>query len=1208
VQEKLRILNLEDNPNDSELVQARLEEEGIACDITRVDTEPEFVAALARKDGFDLILADYKLPSFGGLQALALAQEKRPEIPFILISGTIDEELAVECLKGGAADYILKDKLFRLGASVRRALSEAEEKAERKRAEDALRESSQFNRQIIDSAQEGIIVYGPDLKYLVWNPFMEQLTGIPASEVIGRHPLDVFPFLKDAGVLASVEKALRGEIAEAKRFPFAIPMTGRSGWTSDKSAPLRNSLGEIVGVIATVRDITEHVRAEESQRLSEAKYLLLNEGIMDGFVSVDMKGNILEFNRAYRDMLGYSEEELRKRTYVELTPQRWHEVERKIIEDQIMKRGFSDIYEKEYIRKDGTVFPVEFRTYLIRDADSKPVGMWGIVRDISGRKKAENRLQELNACFLEFGTDPGENINRLVALCGKLLEGSCALYNRLDRDMLCSRGKWNVPLDYPSADSPEGHICYDVIRNASDEVFVVRNLPETNYARTDPNVGRYNLETYVGVAVKFAGSFVGALCVVYQRDFLPDEEDKKILGIIASAIGVEEERRIGEQALAAAGREWSASFDAMADGVSVHTADHVIANVNQSLCLMLGKTREELIGKKCCEIFHGQDSPIEDCPLERTKESKRKEYIEIFEPTIDRWLAVSTAPMLDDAGNVTRIVHTVRDITGRKQSEDKLREEAEVSDSLLQIVEALNATLDEKALVQTLTQITPRYLKFDRVSVFLGDEDLDTFTFSGGYGFAPPQEGYLLSKVFRKGDFPAVDKLMNGETVCIENARETDLLPKDLVNTLELGSTIMVPISYRGKVIGAIVGTYKTPNALKLKDLTLLKGLADGIGVALQNSRLYRESTHRLMQLSGKMETIKAMAQLDREILASTDRKTILQTAAALVNRIIPCERVAVVLMEGDYYSVATEWGLGQLAGKKYPVRGSHCEAFRQNQMSIYSPDISAEKCAYHSEQSLLGIRSVLLVPLVTRDGVAGFLDLGTSQHGKLTPVDLSTAESIASQIAVALENARLFEDLEQLLVSTITSLASAIDAKSPWTKGHSERVTKYAVEIGEEMGLSEHELERLKLSGLLHDVGKIGTYDILLDKPSRLTDEEFELVKKHPRKGAEILSPIKQLTDIIPGVRHHHERYDGRGYPDGLTGEEIPLQARILCVADSFDSMTADRPYRPAPGTAYAISEFERCRGTQFDPMVVEAFLRVLSRRDSNGQGKAHE
>ncbi|MBI3391925.1 MAG: HD-GYP domain-containing protein [Nitrospirae bacterium] len=180
-----------------------------------------------------------------------------------------------------------------------------------------------------------------------------------------------------------------------------------------------------------------------------------------------------------------------------------------------------------------------------------------------------------------------------------------------------------------------------------------------------------------------------------------------------------------------------------------------------------------------------------------------------------------------------------------------------------------------------------------------------------------------------------------------------------------------------------------------------------------------------------------------------------------------------------------------------------------------------------------------------------------------------SALEKLAGQVSVALENTRLITDLADLFMSTITALSEAIDAKSPWTKGHSERVAGFAVAAAREMGRPEKEVHDLRIAGLLHDVGKIGTYDVLLDKPGRLTEEEYAAVREHTARGAKILSSIKQLAHVVPWVRGHHEYWNGKGYPDGLKGEEIPLQARILAVADTFDSMTAERPYRcaqPAP------------------------------------------
>jgi GAF domain-containing protein len=200
-------------------------------------------------------------------------------------------------------------------------------------------------------------------------------------------------------------------------------------------------------------------------------------------------------------------------------------------------------------------------------------------------KQAEERLAKLNECFLRFGSDPRENINRLTALCGELMGAACALYNRLDKGMLCSWGQWRTPPDYNPLDRPEGHICYDVIKRGDDQVFVIRNLPETPYAKTDPNVVRYKLQTYVGRAVKFGGANVGSLCVVYQDDFVPSEEDKRLMEIIASAIGVEERRRQAEEALKRSVEELAA----------VHEIEKSIItkpDLSSLLGFIVGKARE----------------------------------------------------------------------------------------------------------------------------------------------------------------------------------------------------------------------------------------------------------------------------------------------------------------------------------------------------------------------------------------------------------------------------------------------------------------------------------------------------------------------------------------------------------------------------------------------------------------------------------------
>lgn len=194
-------------------------------------------------------------------------------------------------------------------------------------------------------------------------------------------------------------------------------------------------------------------------------------------------------------------------------------------------------------------------------------------------------------------------------------------------------------------------------------------------------------------------------------------------------------------------------------------------------------------------------------------------------------------------------------------------------------------------------------------------------------------------------------------------------------------------------------------------------------------------------------------------------------------------------------------------------------------------------------------------------------------------------------------------QDLMEMLENLILAFANAIDAKSPWTQGHSERVANYADELSRRLELSNDQVEIVRTAALLHDIGKIGTYDTLLDKEGKLTDDEYNLIKRHPDKGVQILSPISKLNPVLPVIRHHHERVDGRGYPDGLKGEDIPFLARVVCVADSYDAMTADRPYKAALSKDKAIEVLSNKSGSQFDQQVVSVFLDMLNENPALGQ-----
>ena len=196
----------------------------------------------------------------------------------------------------------------------------------------------------------------------------------------------------------------------------------------------------------------------------------------------------------------------------------------------------------------------------------------------------------------------------------------------------------------------------------------------------------------------------------------------------------------------------------------------------------------------------------------------------------------------------------------------------------------------------------------------------------------------------------------------------------------------------------------------------------------------------------------------------------------------------------------------------------------------------------------------------------------------------------------INLELKDTYDKLEKAYLESIETLRYTVEAKDTYTRGHSDRVSAYSVLLGEKLGLSEKELNDLKIGGLFHDIGKIGVPDSILLKDSKLTDDEYSEIKNHPAIGAHILSNATIFSDIIPIVKHHHERFDGFGYPGKLKGEEIPYLARITAVADAFDAMTSKRTYRNSLSLDIVKAESEKCKGTQFDPECADAFLDILN------------
>ena len=349
--------------------------------------------------------------------------------------------------------------------------------------------------------------------------------------------------------------------------------------------------------------------------------------------------------------------------------------------------------------------------------------------------------------------------------------------------------------------------------------------------------------------------------------------------------------------------------------------------------------------------------------------------------------------------------------------------------------------------------------------------------------------------------------------------------------------------------------------------------------------------------LNKQFKALATRSDIDKAILSSLEKERMIATVITNIRKLFSCDSVGFILIEMEnnkthYYSLDQT---GSVTHKGSLDSNSKDIEKLNNHPNYLQYRVDGNVPFYIKPVADKNVHSFLILPLFIKKELSGIIHLGFRNGLKLDPEDIKQARRFADQSAIALANSNLVETLNQQNGGILKALARSVDAKSPWTSGHSERVTDLALKIGSELKLDPEQLELLHKGGLLHDVGKIGVPTAILDKPGKLTEAEFKIIKKHPSLGEKILEPIKSFSDIIPIVVQHHERFDGKGYPKGLTGDAISMGARILSVADTYDAIVSDRSFRKGLSHSEAIDIIKEVSGTQLDPKVVNAFLRII-------------
>ncbi|MEW5692865.1 MAG: GAF domain-containing protein [Candidatus Hydrogenedentota bacterium] len=438
----------------------------------------------------------------------------------------------------------------------------------------------------------------------------------------------------------------------------------------------------------------------------------------------------------------------------------------------------------------------------------------------------------------------------------------------------------------------------------------------------------------------------------------------------------------------------------------------------------------------------------------------------------------------------------------------------------------------------------------------------------------------------------------------------------------KIKSVLIIPITYENNLLSILVLNSNNIHYFTEEAVQKLKLLAEHIAIAIQNSLFYEDIKLKIREVEDSNKMIKEYSEKLKEINLNLERNIESLTTLFEIGKIINSspsleETLALILSKtvglvnadnGSIMLVDEENGVLRLMAKfgKREKEMTKDLVLRIGEgiagwvaktgRARITEDVSKDPM-YYKQNILENLNfSMISLPLKVNDKIIGVLNIEKNKRsGSFNRDDLNILGSLADHAAIAVEKSKNIQDSIKLFDQTVGALAAAIDAKDSYTFGHTERVRILAEMIAKKLNLSEREIKAIGRAALLHDIGKIGIPEKILLKPGKLVDKEMEQIKEHSILGAGILEPIKQIRYEAELILHHHEHFDGKGYPDGLKQDEIPIGSRIILVADTYDSITTDRPYRTAQPEEYAISEIKHYSGSQFDPLVVGAFLSII-------------
>lgn len=1271
----LRILLIDDNPDDRALILRGLQQEFDSLEVNEITQAKNFKKALKKKS-FDLVITENKLKWTNGIDILRTVKAQMPNCPVVMFTATGTEETVVEAMKNGLDDYVLKTptQFTRLSGLLRNIIEQDQQRK-------ALREAEARYQSLFEGIPLGLYRISPDGEPINVNKALVDMFGYPDRQtLLNKKVSQHFVHAEHVAVLRTMLDRQEQLFNWETEF---IKYNGRPIWVNISGNAIFDDWGKINYIEGSIEDITERKEAEQAiaRQLQELTVLNAIASATATATTVDMlieEATQIIGKTLYPDNFGFGLTDF-EAGVIRIHPS-YHGIDRKFIEQPIpldvgisgqviasgKARRVADVTkEPNYLEynpptRSELCVPIKAgeRILGLINAESTKLNAFSesdeqlltTIADQLGtaleklqlfeaerrqRQQAET-LQEV-AAILSAATDKPTVLDVILEQLKRVVSYDSASVQIIKENVLVIEAvAGNL--------SPEELIGY-TIKIEEDVIAhpIIYNLEAKMYpdVRESPHwlsvPGAGAIRSWIGVPLVSRGECLGVLTVdSYQAGYF-NHADMQLTTTFAhhAAIAIENARLITE----------------ITDSLSrEQQLGEITRTINSALDITevlerIGQLAAELVGAEIARIdlldpqklfkpietfYYNRPEDLEpiDIPeghgvggeiIKTGKPVLVSNYssyptanpgwvkvgiqgvmgipLKVGDTLIGVLILASSNPQKHFTPRELELIEPIGHQAGvaiqNARLFEEIRQTLDRERQLNEITRSISSALDIPQILSQVAKLSAELIGADLASIGLVDPEtlkpLDFYFHNTPHGFdtEPPPYGHGLMW----------EILQNGRPSLVSDYPDN---PKALKQWIQAGvhGFLGVPLISGQKVIGILSLMSTDPEKqFNNRDLALCESIGRQAGVAIQNARLFEETRRQNQELVGMYELALATgSELDTAVLL----KRLYQQVKQLMNP----DSFGVFLYheETNHFEIAIAMDEGQpisnATGQLYPVvEGGLTGWIMENRKTLLIDDTLSDPLPVEPKHIGKPSRSWLGVPLLVGERLIGVISVQSYQPSAFDKSNRRFLESLGSQVAVALENSRLYSELADSYVQTVLALANAMDARDTYTSDHSQRMAVLAEATGKEMGLDEEDLEALRWSALLHDIGKIGVPDEILLKPSRLDDEELATMRLHPEIGANIIAPIKRLVNVAPIIRAHQEWYDGNGYPEGMKGEAIPLGARILSVVDAYVAITDDRVYRKARSHQEAVSELERCSGTQFDPKAVNAFLEVLKR-----------